>query len=82
MAEFRNIRKDEWLYAWHYARYDRRHNQIAEHVGPLLRQAAKTVMRQGRDMLAVRAAMQRSCSPRTAFLYTARVGFLKNLNRA
>lgn len=59
MTTFRNIRKDEWLHAWHYARYDRRHNQIPEHVGPLLRQAAKAVMRQGRDVLAVRAAMQR-----------------------
>jgi hypothetical protein len=66
----RNIRRHEWLYAWHYARYDRRHGQISDFVGPLLRQAARAVMWQGRDVLAARASMQGACGKRTALLYT------------
>lgn len=66
----RNIRKNEWLYAWHYARHDRRHGQISDFVGPLLRQAARAVMQQRRDVLAARASMQSACGKRTALLYT------------
>lgn len=67
----RNIRRHEWLYAWHYARYDRRHGQFSDFVGPLLRQAARAVMHQGRDALAVRASMQGSCDPKAALVYSS-----------
>ena len=66
----RHIHRHEWLHAWHYARYDRRHGQISDFVGPLLRQAARAVMHQGRDVLAARASMQGACGKRTALLYT------------
>lgn len=80
----RNISKHEWKYAWHYARYDRRYGQISAFVGPLLRKAARFVMEgQSRDRLALRAAISTEPlgGPRTAFLYTARVGFLARLNK-
>ena len=66
----RHIHRHEWLYAWHYARYDRRHGQTSDFVGPQLRQAARAVMWQGRDVLAARASIHGTCSKRTALLYT------------
>ena len=84
MNQFRNIHKHEWLHAWHHAREDRRHGKRANsHVGPLLQQAVRDVLRQDRDRLALRAqiASEPMSGPRTAFLYTARVGFLARLNK-
>lgn len=66
----RKIHRHEWLYAWHYARYDRRRGQISDFIGPQLRLAVRAVMKQGRDVLAARAVMQKSSGPKTAFIYT------------
>ena len=80
----RNINKREWKYAWHYARYDRRHSQISAFVGPALRRAAQFVMEgQSRDRLALRAAIasEPTSNARSAFLYTSRAGFLGRLNK-
>lgn len=79
-----NIRRDEWLYAWHRARKDRRYGKSAGAIGPLLAQAVREVQRLGSDRLALRArlAFEPQGSPRSAFLYTSRAGFLKHLNRA
>lgn len=70
MATFRNIHQHEWLYAWHYARYGRRHNSIQEHVGPSLRAAVRDVWRQRRDPLVVRQSMARTCNPLSAVIAT------------
>lgn len=67
---FRHIYREEWLHAWHYSRYGRRHNSTHDHVGPLLRAAVREVHRARRDPLAVRQSMARTCHPLSAVIAT------------
>lgn len=70
LVPFRHVYRDEWLHAWHYARYGRRHNSTHDHVGPLLREAAREVQRAPRDPLAVRQSMAKTCHPLSAVIAT------------
>lgn len=72
LVPYRHVHRHEWLHAWHYARYGRRHNSIPVLIGPILRDATRAVMHQRRDPLAVRQSMAKVCHPLSAVIATTR----------